>query len=343
MPVFGREPRDWLIPRPEGLYCAPGDFFIDPRRPVARAVITHAHSDHARAGHGAVLATPGTLALMAARMGSASVAPGSQSLAYGRRLRLGAARLSLAPAGHVLGSAQVVIEHAGRRAVISGDYKRSADPTCAAFEPVACDLFVTEATFALPVFRHPPPEQEIVRLLASLRLFPERAHLVGTYALGKCQRLIALLRAAGYDRPIFLHGACASVCETYRALGIDLGDLRPLPAGRAVAGGEVVLAPPGALADRWSRRLAEMLPAMASGWMALRQHARARGVELPLVISDHADWDGLLATIAATGAGTVWITHGPPEALMHVLSARGVVAEPLGGAQPAARRGEEED
>lgn len=333
---------DWLIPRPEGLYCVPGDFHIDPRRAVARAVITHAHSDHARPGHGAVLATRETLALMAARLGQGAVAAGSQALAYDEALRVGAVDLSLAPAGHVLGSAQVVLVHRGERAVISGDYKRSADPTCPAFAPMACDLFVTEATFALPVFHHPAPGGEIARLLDSLRLFPERAHLLGAYALGKCQRMIALLRQAGYDRPIYLHGAALAMCAVYRALGVDLGDLRALPAGRAVAAGELVIAPPAALADRWSRRLADPLPAMASGWMALRQHARARGVELALVVSDHADWDGLLRSIAETGARAVRITHGPPEALMHVLAAQGLDAAPLEGGGFAARREEEE-
>ena len=199
-------PSRWLRPLPQGLWCEPGGFFIDPTRAVDRAVVTHAHSDHARPGHGAVLATPATIALMRARLG-AEACRSCQPLPTGTPLHVGDVELVLQPAGHVLGSAQVVITHDNCRVVISGDYKRAADPTCDAFVPVPCDLFVTEATFALPVFRHPPATAEIGRLLASVALFGERTHVVGCYSLGKCQRLIALLRAAGWDRPIFLHGA----------------------------------------------------------------------------------------------------------------------------------------
>ncbi|MFZ4604321.1 MAG: DNA ligase-associated DEXH box helicase, partial [Caulobacterales bacterium] len=174
-------PADLLSPRPEGLYCAPGGFFIDPVRPVDRAVITHGHSDHARAGHGAVLATAETLAIMRVRYGEA-FAGATQALSYGETVRIKDAVVSLAPAGHVLGSAQAVVESGPLRIVVSGDYKRRRDPTCAAFEPVACDVFVTEATFALPVFRHPDDGEELAKLLASVRLFPERTHIVGAYA-----------------------------------------------------------------------------------------------------------------------------------------------------------------
>ena len=322
-------PATWLKPLPQGLFCEPGGFFIDPVRPVDRAVITHAHSDHARPGHRAVLASPATLALMQARLGEGACgAP--QALGWGEMLLLGDVVLSLQPAGHVLGSAQVVMTYNNSRAVVSGDYKRAPDPTCAAFVPVPCDVFVTEATFALPVFRHPPASAEIGRLLASVALFPERTHVVGCYSLGKCQRLIALLRAAGWQRPIHLHGALAAMCAVYEAQGVRLGELRAATvAARGELVGGIVLAPPSALADRWARRLAEPVVCMASGWMRVRQRARQSGVELPLVISDHADWDELNATVDEVAAPEVWVTHGREEALIHALGRRGVTARAL--------------
>ena len=329
MSLTHAKPETWLKITPAGLYCAPGGFHIDPTRAVERAVITHGHSDHARPGHVHVLATPETLAVMAARLG-ADAAGASQPLAYGETVRIGDVVLRLAPAGHILGSAQVVLEHGGQRVVISGDYKRRADPTCTPFEPVPCEVFVTEATFGLPVFRHPPDREEIGKLTASLRLFPERSHLVGVYALGKCQRVIALLRDAGYDAPIYLHGALQALCDLYRDHGVALGELRPATTvAPAALAGQIVLAPPGSLADRWARRLPEPVMAMASGWMRVRARARQRGVELPLVISDHADWDELLQTMADVAAAEVWVTHGREEALVHAARLQGRQARPL--------------
>jgi len=326
---------DWLKVRPEGLYCEPGDFYVDPVRAVDRAVVTHGHADHARAGNGAVLATPETLAIMGVRYGAHTIGV-QQPLRYGERLNMGSVSISLHPAGHILGSAQVRLEHAGSVAVISGDYKRRADPTCAAFEPVSCDVFITEATFGLPVFRHPDDREEIAKLLRSVQMFPERAHVVGVYSLGKCQRLIALLRQAGWEKPIWLHGALQNLCDLYQSLGADLGDLRAatIAGGKASGGatafaGEIVLAPPSAIADRWSRRLPDPVVCLASGWMRVRQRAKQRGVELPLIISDHADWDELLATIDDVAAPEVWVTHGREEALMRAAEMRGVKARAL--------------
>jgi putative mRNA 3-end processing factor len=322
-------PDTWLRVTPQGLWCEPGDFFVDPARPVSHAVITHAHADHARPDHEAVLATPETLAIMTTRMGEGRAGRDQQPMRPGESVNRNGVTISLVPAGHVLGSAQVVLEWRGSRAVISGDYKRRRDPTCAPFAPVACDVFVTEATFALPVFRHPPAEEEVAKLLASLRLFPERTHLVGAYALGKAQRLIRLLREAGHDRPIWLHGALMRVCEVYERLGVTLGDLRqvPTPPKRGAGGmlaGEIVLAPPGAEATPWARRLAEPVVSAASGWMRVRQRARSRGVELPLIISDHSDWDELLQTAEEVQAPEVWVTHGREDALIHALGQRGI-------------------
>ena len=317
-------PSKWLRVLPQGLFCEPGGFFIDPTRPVDRAVITHAHSDHARPGHQAVLASPETLALMRERLG-AQAGNTQQPLTWSETIDINDVRMWLKPAGHVLGSAQVVMEHRGCRVVVSGDYKRTADPTCAGFSPQPCDVFVTEATFALPVFRHPPPAQEVARLLDSVALFPNRTHVIGCYALGKCQRLIALLRQAGWDRPIWLHGALASLCQVYESWGISLGDLRlATAAAKDHLVGAIVLAPPSAVTDRWARRFADPVVAIASGWMRVRQRAKSRGVELPLVISDHADWDELNATIDEVGASEVWVTHGREEALIHAAAARGI-------------------
>jgi putative mRNA 3-end processing factor len=323
-----KKPESWICPKPEGLYIEPGGFFIDPVRRVDRAVVTHGHGDHARPGNAHVLATPATLAIMRQRYGEA--AGTLQALPYGETLELGEVRLRLAPAGHVLGSAQAVVEWGGCRVVVSGDYKRRADPTCAPFEPVLCDVFVTEATFGLPVFRHPPDEDEIAKVLRSQALFPDRAHLIGVYALGKCQRVIALLRLAGYDRPIYIHGALAALCALYQSRGIALGDLRPVSdVSREALRGEIVLAPPAANADRWSRRLPDPVTAVASGWMRVRQRARQRGVELPLVISDHADWDELIRTIEEVEAPEIWVTHGREEALIHAVQGMGRRARAL--------------
>jgi len=305
-----------------GLYCALGGFHIDPTHPVAKAIITHGHADHARPGHGAVLATPDTIAILQTRLGE-DAAGSFQALPYGEPLGIGGTTVRLMPAGHILGSAQVVIEHQGARAVVSGDYKLEPDPTAAPFELVKCDLFVTEATFGLPVFRHEPDDREIGKLLASVGANPDRTHLIGAYGLGKTQRLIALLRAAGYERPIWLHGANQTLCELYRSRGIDLGELAHVSQASSKLPGEIVLCPPSALNDRWSRRLADPLTAFASGWMRVRARARQKGVELPLVISDHCDWPGLVATIAATGAEEIWVTHGREDALVHQIGLMG--------------------
>ena len=318
-------PETWLCVQPQGLYCRPGDFFIDPVVPVPRAVITHAHADHARPGHGAVLATKETLAIMDVRMGEGRSGDTQQVLGFGEIIDTNGVKVWMQPAGHVLGSAQIAMEWDGSRAVVSGDYKRAADPTCAPFVPIQCDVFVTEATFGLPVFVHPPALGEAQKLLDSVALFPERTHVVGCYALGKCQRLISVLREAGWDKPIYLHGALIPVCEAYERLGVKLGDLRPATvAAKNELAGAIVLAPPSAIADRWARRLAEPVTCLASGWMRVRQRARARGVELPLVISDHADWPELLQTLDDVGAPEIWVTHGSEEALVHAANVRGL-------------------
>ena len=322
-------PEALLCPRPAGLYCPPGDFYVDPVRPVERAVITHGHADHARAGHGQVLATPETLAIMGVRYGE-GFAGDAHALSYGERAERDGVDLSLVPAGHVLGSAQAVVRWRGLTMVVSGDYKRRRDPTCPPFEPVPCDVFITEATFGLPVFRHPSDAGEIEKLLDSVRQFPERTHVVGAYALGKAQRVIRLLREAGWDAPIHTHGALDRLNHLYRSFGVDLGPLEAATgASRQALAGAIVIAPPSALATPWSRRVADPVDAFASGWMRIRARARQRGVELPLVISDHADWDELTATIEEVVPGEVWITHGREEALGRWCDLAGVKSRAL--------------
>ena len=304
----------WIESNPEGIYVRPADAWIDPSQPKTRAWVTHGHADHARGGHAAVLATAETLAIMDTRYGPQA----GQPIAYDETIRVGDVDVRFVPAGHVLGSAQIVMEHKGERVVVSGDYKRRADPTCAAFVPVPCDIFITEATFGLPVFRHPDTGSEIDRLLHRLHADPSRCVLVGAYALGKAQRIITELRARGHSDPIYVHGAIERLNQLYASFGVELGELRPATgAAKAEMAGHVVIAPPGALNDRWSRRLPDPVTAMASGWMRIRQRARQQNVELPLIISDHADWDELTTTIRELAPTEVWITHGREDALKH--------------------------
>ncbi|WP_019515301.1 ligase-associated DNA damage response exonuclease [Sphingomonas sp. Mn802worker] len=321
-PVLG----DWIEPYPHGIYVRPADAWIDPSTPQPRALVTHGHADHARGGHGAVWATPETLAIMDVRYGQQSANP----VQYGETIRMGEVEVGYVPAGHVLGSAQIVLDYRGERVVVSGDYKRRSDPTCTPFQPVKCDVFVTEATFGLPVFRHPDTGDEIDKLIAALHANPTRCVLVGAYALGKAQRVIAELRERGHEAPIFLHGALQRLCDLYVEQGVRLGELRPVAdTPKAEMAGHVVMCPPGALNDRWSRRLPDPITAMASGWMRVRQRARQKNVELPLILSDHADWDELTTTLLEISPKEVWVTHGREDALVHWCMTRQIRARAL--------------
>jgi len=332
------KPHDVLQVRPDGLYCPAGDFYIDPSRPVDRALVTHGHGDHCAPGARSLLATPETVAIARTRYGEQAF-ENFQEAPVGQTIRIGDVDVRFVPAGHVLGSAQIVLETGGARVVVSGDYKRAADPTCAPFEPVECDLFVTEATFGLPVFRHPPLQGELDRLLASLAAFPQRAHVLGVYALGKAQRIMAELRARGYDRPVYLHGALLKLTQLYETLGVPLGPWKQvMEVEKEELRGQIVLAPPGAIQDRWARRLPDALPVGVSGWMQVRARARQRRVELPLIVSDHCDWDALCRTVTEVKAQTIWVTHGAEEALVHWCRQQGLEAAPLS----IAGRGEED-
>src|SRR5438270_510176 len=275
----------WIKAQPEGIYVEPADAWIDPSQPKGKALITHGHSDHARGGHGAVLATAETLAIMECRYGPQ---PG-QPIAYGESLRVADVEVSFVPAGHVLGSAQIVLEHRGEKVVVSGDYKRRPDPTCAAFVPVPCDIFITEATFGLPVFRHPDTGSEIDRLLHRLHADPARCVLVGAYALGKAQRIICELRARGHHEPIYFHGAIERLNQLYESFGVPLGDLRHTGGStKHEMAGHIVIARarggrPGAgagrdrIGSRGGRPLQKAAPEMAGGRVTANQMEAAPG------------------------------------------------------------------
>ena len=317
-------PFSWIRPEPWGIHVVPADAWVDPSRPVERALVTHGHADHARGGHGQTVATPETLAIMELRYRTGAQDEAGEiphkavPVEYGETISLpGDVQATYFPAGHVLGSAQILLEHAGERIVCTGDYKRRADPTCPPFEVVPCDIFISEATFGLPLFTHPPIAEEMAKLLDRLAAHPDRCVLVGAYALGKAQRVIAELRAAGHHDPIYLHGAMEKMCRLYEEHGVDLGELRLVSDNtKDDMRGSVVVSPPGALNDRWSRRLPDPITAMASGWMRVRQRARQRNVELPLIISDHADWGELTRTIEEVDPVETWITHGREDALL---------------------------
>jgi putative mRNA 3-end processing factor len=322
---------DLIVLRPEGLYCPAGDFHIDPWRPVARAVITHAHADHARRGHGAYLCSAAGEQVLRARLGDIAL----QTLPYGQVLALGPVRLSLHPAGHVLGSAQVRVEHAGRVWVASGDYFCRGDApnaadnaTCAAFEPVRCDTFITESTFGLPVYRWRAPREvfaEIDRWWAG-NAAEGRASLLLAYSFGKAQRLLAGVDAS--IGPIVVHGAVETLNRAYRDSGVALRPTLRLEEvrDRTLLQRALVVAPPAVQASAWARKLGERSDAFASGWMQLRGARRRQGLDRGFVLSDHADWPGLQRAIAATGAQRVIVTHGYEAVMVRWLQQQGLDA-----------------
>lgn len=320
---------DWLKIHESGLYCEPGRFYIDPWCPVDYAVITHGHGDHARPNHKHVLATPKTIAIMQHRFREAAGLT-MQPLNYRQSLLVKDVIVSFFPAGHILGSAQILLEYRGERIVISGDYKRRYDPTCEPFEPIPCEVFITEATFGLPVFTHPDDGEELKKLIISMTKYPNRTHLVGCYALGKCQRLLLRLRQIGFDRPIFMHGAMQGMVDLYRQNGFDLGNIKLVnEVNKKLLDGQLILCPPSALADRWSRRFNDPVVGLASGWMRILQRAKQRGIELPLIISDHADWPELIQTLKDVNPEQLWVTHGQEEALIHYAQSQGYHAKAL--------------
>jgi putative mRNA 3-end processing factor len=317
---------DLIVARPEGLYCPAGNFHVDPWRPVERAIITHAHADHARFGHRHYLASSASVGVLRARLPGIDV----QGLDYGEAISINGVKVSLHPAGHVLGSAQVRLEHAGRVWVASGDYKIEPDPTCTPFEPVRCDTFITESTFGLPIYRWDPAKTIFEGIDSWWRhnAAQERTSVLFCYSFGKAQRILAGVDPA--IGPIFCHGAVEPLNRAYREAGVALPPTKlvgEVPAREKSAfRGALVIAPPSAQGSAWMRRFNDYSDAFASGWMRLRGTRRRRGLDRGFVLSDHADWPGLLQAIGATGAERMIVTHGQIEPMVRWLREQGLEA-----------------
>ena len=323
-----------IVDSEQGLFCPDGGFHLDPLLPVERAVLTHAHGDHARAGSGAYLCTPETAALLRRRLGDASI----ETLRQGERRVVGSVTVSLHPAGHMLGSAQVRIEGRAGVWVVSGDYKREPDPSCAPFEPLRCDAFVTEASYALPLFRWDEPAALAREIVAWWQGNPATSVLF-CYALGKAQRLLAEIARIS-DRPVWVHGMVEPFAQVYREHGVRLAETRHVGDERGLKG-ELVLAPITARGTPWMKRFRSFEQAFASGILRIRGTRRRRGFDRGFVVSDHADWPGLLRTIRETGAQRVYAMHGHRDALVRYLrEVEGIDAAPIGRAQPADPEGD---
>ena len=311
---------NWLIKKKEGLYCIPGDFFIDPILPVDKALITHAHTDHARPNNKFVLSSKNTIDLMKLRYGK-NCFNSSQVCNFKESLNINEVKVRILPAGHILGSIQFLIDYKGYKLLISGDYKRMHDQTCDSYQPVNCDTFITEATFGLPIFKHPDDKDEAKKLIKSVTENKGSTHLVGVYALGKCQRLICLLRSLGYEDTIYLHGALIKISEYYSQNGIKLGKVKNVSERNPdQLINKIILCPPSSLNDKWSQKFIEVIKGYVSGWMRIRQRVKQKNVELPIIISDHADWNEILKTVKDVNASEVLVTHGREEALVSYLN-----------------------
>ena len=321
----GAQAGDLVVQRPEGLYCPAGDFYIDPWRPVERAVITHAHADHARPGHRHYLAAAPAAGVLRARLGDVVL----QTLDYGAAIEHRGVRISLHPAGHVLGSSQVRLQHGGQTWVASGDYKVAPDPTCAPFESVRCDVFITESTFGLPIYRWQPDAAIFAAIDAWWRgnAAAGRASVLACYSFGKAQRILAGVDAA--IGPIVCHGAVEPLNRAYREAGVALPATRSVSDidDKSVLRQALVLCPPSAAASPWIRRFGDFGDAFASGWMQLRGARRRGGYDRGFVLSDHADWPGLHQAIAATGAERIIVTHGSVPVMVRYLTEQGLRAE----------------
>jgi putative mRNA 3-end processing factor len=327
---------------PQGLYCRAAAAWIDPWRPVPRALISHAHADHARGGCGEYWAIDASELILRQRLGATiNLIP----VSYGQRHRIGDARVSFHSAGHVLGSAQIRLEAGGESWLVSGDYKRCADPSCSPFEPVQADVFISEATFGLPIYRWQSGAAVARQILEWWKTEPERPSILFAYALGKAQRLLAELAAIGVGDEILLHGAVEALMPAYREAGVPLPATKPVSAmsrGESLAG-RLVIAPPSAHRSVWMKRFKLPQTAFVSGWMAVRGARRRRGYERGFVLSDHADWSGLIRSVKESGAAQVFVTHGNSDGLARYLrEVEGISAEPLEG-DFANERGDDQD
>jgi putative mRNA 3-end processing factor len=302
---------------PEGLYCEQGEFFIDPWRGVDTALITHAHSDHARYGSSHYMATRVSEGILKKRLGEGI---DLQGVDYGEKRKLGNVWVSFHPAGHVLGSAQIRVEYKNEVWVVSGDYKRCYDPTCALFEVVPCDTFITEATFGLPIYQWQSGEEVCRQIYHWWQSDRNRPSLLFCYAFGKAQRILAELRKFT-DQPVYVHGAVHVLTEIYRQVGVEM--VETIPASEKPRDykfkGDLVLAPPSGHRSSWMKRFQQPQTAFASGWMAVRGARRRRGYERGFVLSDHADWSGLVGTALQTRASKVYVTHGQSDVLSRYL------------------------
>src|SRR6185503_6941829 len=312
-----------------GFYCEPGDFYIDPWEPVDRAVITHAHGDHATWGSRSYLTAEPGVSVLRARMGPTAAIRGAH---YGETISVNGVTVSLHPAGHILGSAQVRLMHRGEIWVVSGDYKTEPDPTCTPFEPVRCHTFITESTFGLPIYRWCAQEETFADLRAWWRdnAIEGRASLVYAYALGKAQRILAGVAGADIG-PVYTHGAVERLTADYRESGIRLAAttaVATLPKGTSFAG-SLIVAPPSAAGSPWLRRFGDVSTAFASGWMQVRGARRRRALDRGFVLSDHVDWPALLGAIEATGAESVWVTHGYREQVVRYLTEQGIASQSI--------------
>ena len=320
---------NWLIKKKEGLYCIPGDFYIDPLYPVKKALITHAHTDHARPNNHLILGTKETIEIMKIRYAK-SYCTNHQVINYNSTLKINNIDITFIPAGHILGSSQILIKYNGCKVLISGDYKRVEDKTCKGYENKECDIFITEATFGLPIFSHPLDKDEIKKLLESVNKNNEKPHLIGVYALGKCQRILSLLRDAGYDETIYLHGALMKITDYYVSEGVRIGKVKNTSdLNLSELKNQIILCPPSALHDKWSRKFKNPIKGIVSGWMNIRQRIKQKNIQLPLIISDHADWNDILLTTKENNPEKVLVTHGREEALVFQLNKLGYDAKAL--------------
>jgi putative mRNA 3-end processing factor len=320
---------NWLIKKKEGLYCIPGDFYIDPLYPVKKALITHAHTDHARPNNHLILGTKQTIEIMKIRYAK-SYCTNYQVINYNSPLTINNIDITFIPAGHILGSSQILIEYNGCKVLISGDYKRVEDKTCESYQNKKCDIFITEATFGLPIFSHPFDKDEIKKLLDSVIKINQKPHLIGVYALGKCQRILSLLRDAGYDETIYLHGALMKITDYYVSEGLRIGKVKNTSdLNLSELKNQIILCPPSALHDKWSRKFKNPIKGIVSGWMNIRQRIKQKNIQLPLIISDHADWNDILLTTKENNPEKVLVTHGREEALVFQLNKLGYDAKAL--------------
>ena len=314
--------RKWLVKKKNGLYCEPGNFYVDPIRPVDRALITHAHADHARPNNKRILGTKETLDIMKIRYQN-NYCETKQEISYNKKVNISGVTAKFIPAGHILGSAQILLEYRGEKVLISGDYKRRNDKTCMPFEISKCHTFVTEATFALPLFIHPDDKLEAKKIIDSINENINQIHLIGVYALGKCQRLISLLRDLGFNKTIYLHGALLKISNYYISEEINLGSIKNASELKDFKRAELVLCPPSALHDRWSQKFKNVIKGFVSGWMTIRQRIKQKNINLPIVISDHSDWKELIDTVSDISPENVLVTHGREEAVLSFLKKKG--------------------